>query len=65
LFSLSRFWILRRQRFNMETERIDGTSASAEINPFDLNALEAAVGIKKKVGGYVTALSMVPMQKVR
>jgi len=49
----------------METERIDGTSASAEINPFDLNALEAAVGIKKKVGGYVTALSMVPMQKVR
>lgn len=53
---------IERVRFDVETGRIDRSSAPAEINPFDLNALEAAVQIKEKVGGFITALSMGPMQ---
>lgn len=55
---------IEKVRFDMETGRIDRSSAPAEINPFDLNALEAAVQIKEKVGGQITALSMGPMQAV-
>jgi electron transfer flavoprotein beta subunit len=36
------------------------SSAGAEINPFDLHALEAAVRIKEKRGGRLTAISMGP-----
>jgi len=55
---------IEKVRFDVETGRIDRSSAPAEINPFDLNALEAAVQIKEKVGGLITALSMGPMQAV-
>ncbi|MEM3659175.1 MAG: electron transfer flavoprotein subunit beta/FixA family protein [Thermoproteota archaeon] len=55
---------IEKVRFDMETGRIDRSSAPAEINPFDLNALEAAVQIKEKLGGFITALSMGPMQAV-
>jgi len=47
-------------KFDTEKGRVDRTSASAEINPFDLNALEAAVQIKDKLGGTITAISMGP-----
>jgi electron transfer flavoprotein beta subunit len=49
-------------KFDTEEGRIDRSSAEAEINPFDLNALEAAVQIKEKLGGKVTAISMGPLQ---
>jgi len=49
-------------KFDTEKGRVDRTSAPAEINPFDLNALEAAVQIKDKLGGTITAISMGPPQ---
>lgn len=51
-----------RVKFNTETGTVDRTSAPGEINPFDLNALEAAVQIKGKLGGTVTTISMGPPQ---
>lgn len=47
-------------RFDREKGLVDRSSAAAEINPFDLNALEAAVQIKEVHGGRVTAVSMGP-----
>lgn len=47
-------------RFNIEKGTIDRSSAAGEINPFDLYALEAAVALKEKHGGSVTAISMGP-----
>ena len=49
-------------KFDTEKGRVDRTSAPAEINPFDLNALEAAVQIKDKLGGTITTISMGPPQ---
>jgi len=49
-------------KFDTEKGRVDRTSAPAEINPFDLNALEAAVQIKDKIGGTITTISMGPPQ---
>ena len=46
--------------FDRNKGRIDRASAVAEINPFDLNALEAALQIKEECGGTITALSMGP-----
>lgn len=48
--------------FDSEKGRIDRGSAGAETNPFDLNALEAAVKIKEDIGGSVTSISMGPPQ---
>jgi electron transfer flavoprotein beta subunit len=53
---------MERVKFNTETGTVDRTSAAGEINPFDLNALEAAVQIKEKLGGTVTTISMAPPQ---
>lgn len=53
---------IERVRFDVESGRIDRSSAPAETNPFDLHALEAAVQIKEKFGGVVTAISMGPRQ---
>jgi electron transfer flavoprotein beta subunit len=39
---------------------VDRSSAAAEINSFDLYALEAAVQLKERSGGTVTAISMGP-----
>lgn len=47
-------------KFDMEKGKVDRSSAGAEINPFDLNALEAAVQIKEKLPGTITAISMGP-----
>lgn len=51
---------MEKVQFDAEKGRIDRKSAGVEVNPFDLNALEAAVRIKEELGGTVTALSMGP-----
>lgn len=51
---------MEKVKFDSEKGVIDRKSAGTEINPFDLNALEAAVQIKEKVGGEVIALTMGP-----
>lgn len=53
---------MEKVRFDREKGRIDRTSAGTEINPFDLNALEAALEISEKTGACVTALTMGPPQ---
>ena len=53
---------IEKVRFDYKKGRLDRSSASAVTNPFDLNALEAAVQIKEAFGGSVTAISMGPMQ---
>ncbi|MCK9357697.1 MAG: electron transfer flavoprotein subunit beta/FixA family protein [Dehalococcoidia bacterium] len=53
---------MERVKFDTETGRVDRSSASGEINPFDLNALETAVQLKEKLGGTVTTISMGPPQ---
>ena len=55
---------ITKVKFDVEKGRIDRSSAEAEINPFDLNALEAAVQIKERLGGSVLAISMGPPQAV-
>lgn len=47
-------------KFDREKGVIDRKSAGTEINPFDLNALEAAVQLGEKTGARVTAVSMGP-----
>ncbi len=49
-------------KFDREEGRIDRSSAEAEPNPFDLNALEEAVKLKEEIGGTITVLSMGPPQ---
>ena len=51
---------MNQVKFEVDRGRVDRSSAGVEINPFDLNALEAAVQIKEDVGGTVTAISMGP-----
>jgi len=53
---------IEKVRFDHEKGRLDRSSAGTVINPFDLNALEAAVQLKEELGGVVTALSMGPKQ---
>ncbi len=53
---------MERVKFDTEAGRIDRSSASGEINPFDLNALETAVQLKEKLGGAITTVSMGPPQ---
>lgn len=53
---------MEKVRFDREAGRIDRSSAGTEINPFDLNALEAALQISEGLNGKVTALSMGPAQ---
>ncbi len=53
---------MNQVRFEVDRGRVDRSSAGVEINPFDLNALEAAVQIKEDMGGTVTAISMGPHQ---
>jgi len=49
-------------KFDTEKGTLDRSSARAESNPFDLNALEAGVQIKEKLGGTITVVSMGPPQ---
>jgi len=53
---------IEQVKFDEATGRIDRRSAKLEPNPFDLNALEAAVRIREQRGGTVTVLSMGPPQ---
>lgn len=53
---------IEKVKFNYETGSIDRSSAGAVVNPFDLNALEAAVQIKERMGGLITVISMGPPQ---
>ncbi len=53
---------MEKVRFDREKGRIDRSSAGTEINPFDLNALEAALQIKEKLNASITALTMGPPQ---
>lgn len=52
-------------RFDTEKGLVDRSSAEAEINPFDLNALQAAVNLKKNDGASITALTMGPPRAER
>ncbi|MBV1757283.1 MAG: electron transfer flavoprotein subunit beta/FixA family protein [Dethiosulfatibacter sp.] len=47
-------------KFDSERGVIDRTSADGEINPFDLNALQTAVDLRKKTGGKITVITMGP-----
>ncbi|MCK8816881.1 electron transfer flavoprotein subunit beta/FixA family protein [Natroniella sulfidigena] len=51
---------MERVKFDTERGVINRKSAGVEINPFDLNALEAALQIKEELGAEVIALSMGP-----
>ncbi len=54
---------VKKVKFDRERGVIDRKSAPNELNPFDLNALEAAVQIKEELGedaAKITALSMGP-----
>ena len=51
---------MNQVKFEVDRGRVDRSSAGVEINPFDLNALEAAVQIKEDLGGTVIAISMGP-----
>lgn len=51
---------MERVKFDREQGRVDRASAGTEINPFDLNALEAALQIKEKTDAKVIALTMGP-----
>lgn len=57
---------MQRVRFDSERGVIDRSSASAEINPFDYSALQAAADIKGQLAGTepveITALTMGPMR---
>ncbi len=49
-------------RINPETNTLIREGVPSIINPYDMNALEAALQIKEKVGGKVTVLTMGPPQ---
>lgn len=51
---------IERVQFDKTTNWVDRSSADTEINPFDLNAIEAAQQMKEKLGATVTVVSMGP-----
>ena len=51
---------MEKVKFDSEKGLVDRTSAGVEINPFDLNALEAAVNIGRSIESTITALTMGP-----
>ena len=51
---------MRKVKFDRERGVVNRASASAEINPFDLNALSLAAELKEKTKGTVTVLTMGP-----
>ncbi len=53
---------MEKVRFDSEKGVVDRKSAGTEVNPFDLNALEAAVQMKEIADASVTALCMGPPQ---
>ncbi len=53
---------IEKVRFDVDTGRVDRSSAPGETNPFDLHALEAGLQIKERFGGSITIISMGPRQ---
>ena len=51
---------IERVQFDKDTHWVDRKSTDSEINPFDLNAIEAAQQMKEKLGATVTVISMGP-----
>jgi len=51
---------IEKVQFNKDSGWVDRSSADSEINPFDLNALEAAQRMKETLEATVTVLSMGP-----
>lgn len=51
---------MEKVKFDCERGVVDRSSAGVEINPFDLNALEAAVEVGERTHGEVTAVTMGP-----
>lgn len=51
---------IEKVKFLTDTNRVDRKSADSEINPFDLNALEAAQQLKERLGATITVISMGP-----
>jgi len=51
---------IEKVKFLKDSNWVDRKSADAEINPFDLNAIEAAQQMKEKLGATVTVISMGP-----
>lgn len=51
---------MTRVKFDSEKGTVNRNSADAEMNPFDLNALQAAVDLKQICGCQVTAVIMGP-----
>jgi electron transfer flavoprotein beta subunit len=51
---------IEKVKFLNDSNWVDRKSADAEINPFDLNAIEAAQQMKEKLGATVTVISMGP-----
>lgn len=49
-------------RINPETNTLIREGVPSIINPYDLHAIEAAVQIREKIGGRVTAITMGPPQ---
>lgn len=56
---------MERVKFDSERGVVDRSSASAEINPFDESALQAAVDMKEKYGAEVTVMTMGPGKAAR
>lgn len=51
---------MTKVRFDSEAGTVDRSSAEAEINPFDMNALQAGVHLKQQIECSVVAVSMGP-----
>lgn len=51
---------IEKVKFLSGSNWVDRKSADSEINPFDLNAIEAAQQLKEKLGATVTVISMGP-----
>lgn len=49
-------------KFDSEKGVVDRSSAESEINPFDMNALQTAVDLKKEYNADVTVLTMGPLK---
>lgn len=51
---------MQKVKFDSEKGVVNRLSAESEINPFDMNALQAAIDLKIKLGANVTVLTMGP-----
>ena len=51
---------MQKVKFDSEKGVVDRSSAESEINPFDMNALQTAINLKKQYGANVSVLTMGP-----